>query len=158
VTGRRGGPRRALAAWLAGDEPAPAHRARFARPEARLEAGQWLAEHGAAAMIDVSDGLLADLGHIAAASGVQLVVDAAAVPRAPGATTEDALVGGEEYELAVAAPAALDAAAFVARFGIPLTRVGRVEGAPDGAGRVRVEGNGAAHPVELPAGHDHFSP
>jgi thiamine-monophosphate kinase len=112
-------------------------------------------------MVDLSDGLLADLSHIAAASGVQLVVDPAQLPLAPGATVEDALTGGEEYELALTAPPALDAVAFAARFGVPLTRVGHVDGAAEGSaegtGRVRVAGNGATHRVELPAGHDHFS-
>ena len=48
-------------------------------------------------MIDVSDGLVADLGHIADASGVGYVLDA--VPVAEGATEDQALHGGEDYEL-----------------------------------------------------------
>lgn len=157
VTGRLGAPRRALAALAAGAEPAPGDRARFARPAARIAEGRWLAAHGATAMVDVSDGLLADLGHVAAASGARLVLDAERLPRARGATVEDALGGGEEYELALAAPAALDAAAFAARFGVPLTRVGEVHDGAGGAGRVEVTGLDPARRVELPAGHDHFT-
>ena len=52
------------------------------------------------AMIDVSDGLLADLGHVADASGVGFRLDR--VPVSPGATIEEALGGGEDYELVVA--------------------------------------------------------
>ncbi|HZQ87558.1 MAG TPA: thiamine-phosphate kinase [Acidimicrobiales bacterium] len=70
-----------------------------ARPRARVAEGQAARAAGATAMIDVSDGLVADLGHIADASGVGYELDLAAVPVAPGATAEQALRGGEDYEL-----------------------------------------------------------
>jgi thiamine-monophosphate kinase len=148
VTGALGGPAAALREWLAGREPAAAHRARFARPVPRLAEARWLAAHGATAAVDLSDGLVADAGHVAAASGVRVRLAPERVPRAGGATLDDALGGGEEYELLVTAPASLDAAAFVAAFGIPLTRVGEVlaGGAP-----------GVEARVDLPGGHDHFS-
>ena len=59
---------------------------------------------GATAMLDLSDGLLLDLRRLAEASGVGVVVDD--VPVAPGATREDALGGGEDYQLLLAAPSA----------------------------------------------------
>ena len=49
------------------------------RPAPPYEAGPEAADLGATAMIDVSDGLLADLGHIAAASGVRVDLDSAAL-------------------------------------------------------------------------------
>ena len=55
---------------------------------------------GAHAMIDVSDGLALDLHRLADASGVGFVLDD--VPLAPGATLQEALGGGEDYELLVA--------------------------------------------------------
>jgi thiamine-monophosphate kinase len=53
-------------------------------------------------MIDVSDGLAADLGHLLDASGVGCALDD--VPVAPGATLADALGGGEDYELVFTVP------------------------------------------------------
>ena len=61
------------------------------RPRARLVEGETARRAGATAMIDVSDGLLADLGHVADASGVGFALDR--VPVFPGATIEDALRG-----------------------------------------------------------------
>lgn len=72
------------------------------RPWARLAEGETARHAGASAMIDVSDGLVADLGHLAEASGVGFRLDT--VPVAPGATIDDALGGGEDYELVMAVP------------------------------------------------------
>ena len=68
--------------------------------EPRLAEGQWLARHGiATALMDISDGLGADLPRLAEASGLGFKIDRAAVPRARGATLEQALNDGEDYEL-----------------------------------------------------------
>jgi thiamine-monophosphate kinase len=77
---------------------ARAHR----RPQARLDEGETARRHRASAAIDVSDGLLADAGHLARASGVGL--ELTGIPAAPGATAAEALQGGEEYELVIATP------------------------------------------------------
>jgi thiamine-monophosphate kinase len=157
VTGRLGGPLRALRAFERGEAPAAADRARFARPEARIAAARWLAARGASALVDVSDGLAADLAHVAAASGVRCLVDAERVPRVAGASAADALAGGEEYELACAAPADLDVAGCARATGVALTCVGRVAAARGGrpAG-VELRGAGGAL-VDLPPGHDHLT-
>ncbi len=158
VTGRLGGPLLALRALERGERAEAPQRDRFARPVARIREGLWIAEHGATAMIDVSDGLAADLRHVAAASGVRIALDPALVPRVDGAGARDALASGEEYELAFAAPSSLDAAEFEGAFGVPLTRIGTVEDAAGAAPRVELVGDDARGArVELPGGHDHFS-
>ena len=128
VTGTLGGPTAALRSLTSDVPPQTAIRARFARPMARLSEGRWLATHGAIAAIDVSDGLAADAGHLAAASACGIRIEMERVPVFPGATREDAL-GGDEYELLVAARTPLPEQEFSARFGVPLTLIGRaVEG------------------------------
>lgn len=72
------------------------------RPQARVREGRAARAAGATAMIDVSDGLIADLNHIADASKVGYLLDH--VPVADGATPEQARHGGEDYELLIAAP------------------------------------------------------
>ena len=156
VTGALGGPHLAVLALERGEQPEAEARARLARPMARIAEARWLAHAGARALVDVSDGLAADVGHLAAASGVDIVLEAARVPRLGGATAGDALRGGEEYELAVAAPAGLDTADFASRFGIALTAIGRVERSARGGGAVEIVDRAGGR-VEFPSGHDHFS-
>jgi thiamine-monophosphate kinase len=74
------------------------------RPLARVAEGVDARGAGATAMIDVSDGLVADLGHVADESGVGFALDE--IPVAPGATLDQALTGGEDYELVFTAPVA----------------------------------------------------
>jgi thiamine-monophosphate kinase len=71
----------------------------YRRPVARLAEGILAREAGAHAMIDISDGLALDLHRVADASAVGFALDA--VPVAVGATLEEALGGGEDYELIV---------------------------------------------------------
>ncbi len=111
---------------------------RYHLPEPRLAFGRAVAERGLAACgMDVSDGLVADLGHICDASGVGAEVDLARLPLSPAAAAavaaDSALraavcTGGDDYELLLtAAPegaAALQAAA--AEEGLLLTPIGRI--------------------------------
>ncbi len=84
----------------------PASRAavdRFLRPEPRVEAGRAACVAGATAMIDVSDGLAHSLAVVAQESGVGIDIDEVAV--FDGATVEQALYGGEDFELVICLPA-----------------------------------------------------
>jgi len=161
VTGHLGGPGSALRELLAGREPTAANRVRFAAPVPRLREGAWLAAVGAHAMLDISDGLAADAGHLAAASDVTCELWLDALPRVAGCTPADALGSGEEYELFVATAPDLDAVGFARRFGVPLTRIGVVrERTEPSASLVTLrQCEGAIEPVHvaLPAGHDHLS-
>jgi len=68
--------------------------------EPRLHEGQWLAKNKiATAMMDLSDGLGADLPRLAKASGVSFQLEAESIPRAPGASLQAAISDGEDYEL-----------------------------------------------------------
>jgi thiamine-monophosphate kinase len=148
VTGHLGGPGAALDALRRGERDGRYHD-RFAHPVPRLVEARWLAANGATAAIDISDGLVADARHLAAASATGLVIDAATLPLMDGIDARAGLVSGEEYELLLAGRG-IDASAFHARFGIPLTAIGRVTESPPG-----VEVSGAR--VELLRGHDHLS-
>ncbi len=99
------------------------------RPTPRLAGGETARLAGASAAIDISDGFLGDLGRLATASDVG--VDVVEVPVAPGATEDDALDGGEDYELVIATgdPAALEAA-FAARGLAPPVAVGTCTAEP----------------------------
>ena len=150
VTGQLGGAAAAIAELMAGQR-AGAHRDRFAHPVPRISEARWLADAGASAAIDVSDGLAADARHLATASGIAVSLESARLPLAAGVDAELAVRSGEEYELLVTAPHALDAKEFEARFRLALTEIGSVvAGAP-----------GDVHIVGMPdlhiAGHDHFS-
>ncbi len=92
-------------------------------PQPRLAQGLLLRRLATAAL-DVSDGLSTELAHLSAASGVRLEVEAAAIPRASGATLEQALHGGEDYELLCTVPPDVPLPRTLR--GIPLTVIGRV--------------------------------
>jgi thiamine-monophosphate kinase len=126
------------------------------RPVARVGEGTVLARHGATSMMDVSDGLAKDLGRLALASAVGVRLRLDDVPVAAGATLEDALGGGEDYELLVTLPGreALEAAAAELRetYGTPLTAIGDVVA---GGGVTAIERSGAERPLGS-SGWDHF--
>jgi thiamine-monophosphate kinase len=143
-------------------ETARALRRRLDRPEPRVALG--LALRGlASAMIDVSDGLLADLGHVLAASrvGARIVRDRVPVSAALRRAVPDAdaragfaCAGGDDYELVFAAPRARAAEVFAAaeRAGVPVTPIGRIE---RGRALVVVDGDGRPWQPER-RGYVHF--
>jgi thiamine-monophosphate kinase len=99
ITGPLGGSKAALGALRRGGAADPVALARLQRPVPRLVEGRTAAAAGASAMIDLSDGLSSDLAHICRASGVGARLQASAVPVGPGAVVDDALSGGDDYEL-----------------------------------------------------------
>jgi thiamine-monophosphate kinase len=150
VTGRLGGPAAAVRAWRAGHEPAEKDRARFASPVPRIEPAIGLATRGATSGIDISDGLIADVGHIAAASKVCIEIDAERIPRVAGVTAVQAAGAGEEYEIVVTAPE-IDTRQFTEEFGLDLTEIGRVV-----AGTTGIVLKQDGETIVSPPGFDHF--
>jgi thiamine-monophosphate kinase len=106
---------------------------RHATFDPRLAEGQWLAENGLSrCMIDVSDGLLKDLGRVCLASQLGAAVDVNIVPRHDDTSVEGALTDGEDYELLIAIPQAKTAQLEAEwSFATPLTCIGEfTAGAP----------------------------
>lgn len=108
---------------------------RYRLPQPRLALGQAL-RGVASAALDVSDGLLADLGHILETSGVGAEVRADALPlsaaaRALPEARAAALAGGDDYELLFTAPVERRAQieAIARELALPLTCIGRIEAA-----------------------------
>lgn len=136
---------------------------RYRLPEPRLALGRALRGLARAAM-DVSDGLVQDLGHLCRAAGCGAEIEAAAVPLSPAARAlveADparlvlALTGGDDYELLFAAPAGAEAEVErrAAAAGLPVARIGRFV---EGPAEVTVRGPDGA-PVALPRqGWSHF--
>ncbi len=133
-------------------QPAPHHAEylldRFNRPRARLDLGLELLGRASAA-IDISDGLLADAGHIAAASGVKICIETDLLPLSPALSSHSnretilqwALTGGDDYELCFCLPAGAHAPA-------GSTRIGRV---------VAGAGVDCGLEIDIPPGYQHFS-
>jgi thiamine-monophosphate kinase len=94
-------------------------------PQPRIAQGLWLRRRGVAtAAIDISDGLSTDLAHLCAESGVAAEIEAGLLPIHPGATLEQALNGGEDYELLFTAAEAVRVPKAIA--GVAVTRIGRI--------------------------------
>lgn len=135
---------------------------RFRLPQPRVVLGPRLIGI-ATAMMDISDGLVADLGHICTVSGVAALVEAARLPLSQAARAALArdpgrlalvLGGGDDYELLFTAPATAEAqfAALASELGVPITAIGRIEA---GQGVRVVDRNGNEITVKV-AGYEHF--
>lgn len=155
VTGPLGGGAAGLAAWRRGE---PVAAGSFLRPRPRLAEGRALRGLASAA-IDVSDGLLQDLGHLLAASGVGAELQLERVPLDPGAAAADnglemALGGGDDYQLCFTLPSAHAAGLEVAaaRWVDQPVRIGVIRAAEG------IELRRDGRPVTVPrGGWDHFA-
>lgn len=165
VSGTLGDSALALALWQLGERVPTELAVRHLRPAPRIALGRALAENGlATAMIDLSDGIAADLGHILDASGVGAEIEEArlplspafrvAAPRVPHSATLP-LSGGEDYELLCSVPPArlAEAEALAAGMGLPLTVIGTVS---ETAG-LRLRGANGTLKALPPRGYDHFA-
>lgn len=130
---------------------------RYHHPAPRLAVGQWLRGKASAA-IDVSDGLMADLGHILKASGVGAVLDFESIPVSPalqalqgGDAKTLALQAGDDYELCFTWPGTAPLPAKIA--GIPVSVIGVIESQPG----LRLRRDQRVKNVQL-EGYDHFQP
>jgi len=135
---------------------------RLNTPEPRVELGRRL-RGVARSAIDVSDGLLADLGHVLEASGVGADLLWESLPRAPAiAACRDAalakdclLAGGDDYELVFTAPSPKrgEVEALAKELGLPLTRIGVIV---PGESKVMIR-DARSNPVSVERrGFDHF--
>lgn len=136
-------------------------------PTPRVREGLWIgASHSATAMLDISDGLAGDLGHICERSrvGARLFADKLPVAEenramalaAHGTEWHFALHGGEDYELLFTAPAAQAdslAAQIRRQTGTPVSLIGEI--LPEGEGQQLVLSDGHAQPLHV-RGWDHF--
>jgi thiamine-monophosphate kinase len=162
VSGTLGDAAGALAQWRAGAAVQPALRARLDRPTPRLALGSRIV--GVAhACVDISDGLLADLQHVCAASGVGSEVELDALPASAEliAAFEIArrqgiqATGGDDYELCFTAPPSARATieTLAVETATPVTRVGRIV-AGNGTRALQADGSEWSAPS---AGFVHFS-
>jgi thiamine-monophosphate kinase len=156
VTGALGGSVAALEGFFAGRTPKPQDFPRHFAPTARVAVGRSLREKRmATSMIDLSDGLSTDLAHICEESGVGAEISAADIPRArvgrraSPVSLEQALHGGEDYELLFTARSGKRIPAEIA--GVAVTRIGhitrqkRIVLVNENGARVRLQPQGWEH-------------
>jgi thiamine-monophosphate kinase len=152
------------AAWRLSREMAQYLDLRFRRPQPRLALANALREHASAAM-DVSDGLVKDLGRMCAASGCGALARLGALPLSPSAShvvvadasaTTAVLAGGDDYEILASIPSPREAAfqQAAAAAGIAVTRIGSFRA----AGGVEIEGPDGHALALANGGWDHFAP
>jgi len=125
-------------------------------PEPRIAQGLWLQRRRvASAAIDISDGLSTDLLHLCEESGVSAEINVPALPISPGANLDDALHGGEDYELLFTAHHGARIPKSIG--GVPVTCIGKVVRHRRTSPRIAmIDAAGNATALE-PGGWEHFS-
>lgn len=126
-------------------------------PQPRIAQGLWLRRHGiATAAIDISDGLSTDLNHLCERSNVSAAIDSSRLPIFPGASLQEALHGGEDYELLFTAPSGVRLPRRIS--GVPVTAIGVITRTRRNRPRVMlIDSSGGKRPLE-PHGWEHFRP
>jgi len=124
-------------------------------PQPRIAQGLWLQRHSvAAAALDVSDGLSTDLTHLCEESSVAAEVDASLLPIHSAANLDQALHGGEDYEILFTAPLAARVPRSIA--GVPVTRIGCIKKLRVGHPVLTLITEQGSRPLD-PRGWEHFS-
>jgi len=166
VSGTLGDSALALLQLMEGEKPLDEVILRHHRPEPRLKLGRALAQqHLVSAMIDVSDGVFSDLGHILDCSKVGAELDTRLIPLSKGAKThvhlhperrDQLLRGGEDYELLFTAPVyeqkRIDEVS--TKLGLSLTPVGMI--LPEEKGFCYIDHSGTLQRTSA-GGFNHFS-
>jgi thiamine-monophosphate kinase len=154
VTGQLGSSTAVLQQLFAGRRLKPSPSSRHFFPEPRLNVGYWLRRRGlATAMIDLSDGLSIDLGHICDESRVSALIDSRKVPVARKATLQLALHGGEDYELLFTASPRTKIPASI--HGVKVTRIGSITRKDYRSAIKILDDNGKQRTLQ-PLGWQHF--
>jgi thiamine-monophosphate kinase len=156
VTGTLGGSAATLKQLSAGKAVKPTKLSQHFYPTPKLEVGSWLRKnHLATAMIDISDGLSADLAHICDESGMAAIVASRQVPIGRGSDLNLALHGGEDYELLFTGRGRTKVPAQIA--GIKITEIGEIRNRRDYSSAIQILGdNGKVRPLPQ-RGWQHFA-
>jgi thiamine-monophosphate kinase len=125
------------------------------RPKPRIQTGLSLRRRGlATAAIDISDGLSTDLAHLCEESGVSATIQADRVPITVRATLDQALHGGEDYELLFTTRPGTRVPRSIA--GVAVTRIGEITAAEHGKPALMIANGDIVQPLQ-PRGWEHFS-
>jgi thiamine-monophosphate kinase len=121
-------------------------------PVPRIRVGQALLRRKlATSAIDISDGLSTDLLHLCEESRVSAILDAASIPLGPDASVDQALHGGEDYELLFTSSARMPSTIA----GVHITRIGAIEAARRGQPAIRIRTQGGSIVPLIPQGWQH---
>jgi thiamine-monophosphate kinase len=156
VSGELGGSAATLKRLYTGEKKSATTSSRHFYPLPRIDVGRWLRKNKlATAMIDISDGLSVDLGHICEESRVDGVVSLESIPVARGADLSLAVHGGEDYELLFTVPKSAILPKRIA--GVAITEIGEIRAKSAKSATVRsIDSAGRLKPLR-PAGWEHFT-
>ena len=156
VTGELGGSAAVLNRLFAGKKIRPRRDDRHFYPNPRVEVGQWLRQRNlASAMIDLSDGLSVDLAHLCEESRVSALVEANAIPVSKPATLDQALHGGDDYELVFTVRPGVKIPGEVR--GVALTKIGKILPGASRSFRVQIRGEEGSTRLLRAKGWQHFA-